>query len=426
MGGAALAPAAAEEAVAPDPVGARVRITRAGAAHAAGDRLLVAVGELFKALLRECTHLVVETAMGVVTAALDITVRPGYTAQRHARIRRGGGNDGVAGGRGRGPGRQRMRFHELLSEESGREDSDATASEERAAAAAGGGAATVAEGGDDEAVVHSRGSGSGFVRFVRAVLARLVNLHSLVIPRPELEVRLFGGRPARRSAGSARPLARQGGGVAVMQHSVGALEATQLRAMVLVDAATDAARTLLARAAHAVALAACPRRWAPARDAGAPFRDAPTPALTPTPRPWHPPAAGMSTSRIVGEFCGHATETLRVETADGYLLRVIRIANPASRRVALFQHGMLVPPPPAHMHTHSSSGGVDERGARRVRVRRRTPRPRGCPRATYSPSDRARLRQVRGVRACRVHSSSWPRVVALADRHSPRAFARRI
>lgn len=284
-----------------------------------------------------------------------------------------------------------MRFDALLSDESGQED---TRGLDRADGSGGGGEVSGGGGTEvepEEADVVDLRRANGFVR---ALLARLANLHSLVIPRAELEVRLFGVRA--RGAGGGRRRGRPGAGVAVMQHSAGAIERTQLRALVLADRITDLARLMLAWAAHGVVLATSPRRWAAAvRDvvAGS-IAPSPALALTPAPRPRGPPSrvGGYTTSRIASEFCGHDAETLEVESADGYLLRVIRIANRQSNRVALFQHGLLV---------RARCVRCAWRLTVHARAARRTPRRRGCQRATSSASARAHLRPARTAAARR-------------------------
>jgi hypothetical protein len=345
---ATAAGAAAAASGEPSPVGGRISVTYTGAVHRAGDRLIMTAGELSKALLREVVHLCYGAAMGVVAGALDITLQPGYYVARHARIKRGDG-DGVAAAAAAARPRRRggaRRFDALLSDESGVEEQgvqqarggDAAGQQPGSSSGGGGGGGGGGDDGDDEDVVVDLRRANGFVR---ALLSRLANLHSLVIPRAELEVRLFGARAPRRAASRRE---RIGGGVAVMQHSAGVIERGQLRALVLLDSATDAARLALAWAAHSAVFATSPTRWALAlRDARA-GSGGPAMALatTPAPRPRGAPRRGMWTSRIVGEFCGHEAETLQVETADGYILRIIRIANRASNRVAIFQHGLLV------------------------------------------------------------------------------------
>ena len=75
-------------------VGGRVAVAYTGPVHRAGDRLIVTVGELSKALLRECVHLTFQAAMGVVAGALDVTLQVrawrysfAYAVDMHIRMR---------------------------------------------------------------------------------------------------------------------------------------------------------------------------------------------------------------------------------------------------------------------------------------------------------------------------------------------------
>lgn len=54
--------------------------------------------------------------------------------------------------------------------------------------------------------------------------------------------------------------------------------------------------------------------------------------------PWVHPS---HTASVIDSVCGYPVQCFTVETVDGYLLRLVRIPRPTSRRVVYYQHGLL-------------------------------------------------------------------------------------